>query len=188
MTAEPLRSATYEEYVRLARASETKLEYVNGEVYAMAGGSAEHARLASRLAFLVQRGLGGRPCETFSSDLRIRVAATGRATYPDLAVVCGRTDLDPDDEDAVRNPAVLVEVLSPSTEQGDRTDKWAHYRRIPSLQCYVLVSQHEPRVETYRRDGRRWIYEEFGPGETVTIAGAEVTFEIDELYESALTR
>jgi Uma2 family endonuclease len=186
MTAIPGRKATYAEYLALERSSETKHEYVNGELYAMAGGSPEHARLASKLGQLLRNALAGRPCETFSSDARVRVEATERSAYPDLTIVCGALETSPSDPDAIVNPTVLVEVLSPSTETTDRLEKWAHYRRIPSLQAYVLVAQGEARLETYRRDGRRWIYEEAGPGEVVRIGGIEVDVAIDALYASAL--
>jgi Uma2 family endonuclease len=187
MVALPSRRATYAEYLELEKTSETKHEYVNGEIFAMAGGTIEHGRLASRLAYLLQRSFEGRACETLGSDVRVRIEATGRATYPDLSVVCGEARHGSDDPDALTNPTVLVEVLLVTTETGDRTDKWAHYRRIPSLQCYVLVSQHERRVETFRRDGRRWTYEELGSGETVTVAGVDVTFAVDDLYATALS-
>ena len=184
--ATPLRRASYEEYLALERSSETKHEYVNGEIYAMAGGTPEHGRLASRLARLLGNALAKRPCEVFSSDVRVRVEATGRSTYPDLSVVCSRAVTSAVDADAITNPVVLVEVLSPTTESDDRGDKWAHYRRLPSLECYVLVAQDARSVETYRRDGKRWLYEAFGPGETVHLSGVEVDFAVDELYASAL--
>lgn len=186
MSAVPLRKATYEEYLALERDSETKHEYVNGEIYAMAGGTPEHGRLATKLAQLVRNALAKRPCELYSSDVRVRVEATGRSTYPDLSIVCSKIVPSAEDPDAITNPIVLIEVLSPSTEMDDRGNKWAHYRRIPSLECYVLVSQGERSIETYRREGKRWIYEAFGPGEVASVAGAEVTLAVDELYASAL--
>jgi Uma2 family endonuclease len=186
MLPAPLRKASYEEYLALERGSETKHEYVNGEIYAMAGGTPEHGRLAAKVARLVGNALAKRPCEVFSSDVRIRVEATGRATYPDLSIVCSKIVRSAQDPDAITNPIVLIEVLSPSTEMDDRGNKWAHYRRLPSLECYVLVSQEERSIETYRREGRRWIYESFGPGEVATIAGADATLSVDELYASAL--
>jgi Uma2 family endonuclease len=186
MTAVPSRKATYAEYLALERSSETKHEYVNGELYAMAGGSPEHARLAFELGYLLKAAFGDKPCRVFSSDARVRVEATDRSAYPDLTIVCGALETSPTDPDAIVNPTVLVEVLSPSTETTDRLEKWAHYRRIPSLQAYVLVAQDEARIETYRRDGRRWIYEEAGPGEVVRIGGIEVDVAIDALYASAL--
>ncbi len=186
MSAVPLRKASYEEYLAFERASETKHEYVNGEIDAMAGGTPEHGRLATKVAQLVRNALGKRPRETFSSDVRVRVEAAGRSTYPDLSIVCGRIVPSAVDADAITKPMVIVEVLSPSTETDDRGDEWAHYRRIPSLECYVLVGHEERSIETYRREGRRWIYEAFGPGEVATIAGVEVTVAVDELYASML--
>lgn len=186
--AVPLRRASYEEYLALERASESKHEYVNGEIYAMAGGTPEHGRLATKMAQIIRNALGDRPCEVFSSDVRVRIEATGRSTYPDLSIVCSKLVASVDDADAIANPMVIVEVLSPSTETQDRGDKWAHYRRIPSLACYVLVGHDEKSIETYRRDGRRWVYEAFGAGEVATIAGADVNVAVDELYASALAR
>lgn len=186
MTAVPATKVSYAEYLAEERASETKHEYVNGEIFAMAGGSPEHARLAFDLGFLLKSAFGGRACVVYSSDARVRIEATGRATYPDLTVVCGKLETSADDPDAITNPTVLVEVLSPTTASSDRENKWAHYRRIPGLQAYVLVSQDEPRIESFRRDGARWIYEEAGPGESLRIGGVEVDVSVDALYASAL--
>ncbi len=186
MTALPTTSVSYAEYLALEQASATKHEYVDGHVYAMAGGTPEHARLQSRLTQLIGNALGGRPCEVFSSDLRVRIEATNRTTYPDLTVVCGAIETSGVDPHAIINPTVLVEVLSDGTESADRIEKWAHYRRIPSLRAYVLVSQREQRVETYRRDGTRWIFEEAGPAEALSIGGIDVEVAIDALYASTL--
>jgi len=186
MTAIRATQMTYAEYLQFEEAAETKHEWVNGEVYAMAGGSPEHGRLAAKLTHLLRLALGDRPCETYSSDVRIRIEATRRSAYPDLSIVCGALQTSPADKDAVTNPSVLVEVLSPSTESSDRIEKWAHYRRIPSLQAYVLVSQSEQRIECYRRDGTRWIYEEAGPSETLRIGGIEVDVAVDVLYASTI--
>ena len=109
----------------------------------MAGGTPEHGRLAAALAGELRGKLRGRPCAVFSSDVRIRIAATDRTTYPDLSVVCGKRETAADDPDALVNPIVIVEVLSDSTEADDRGAKFAHYRRLESLREYVLVSQHE---------------------------------------------
>ena len=186
MTAIRATQMTYAEYLAFEEASETKHEYVNGEVYAMAGGSLEHARLAAELIFRLREKFGPDGCRVFGSDLRLRVEATKRSAYPDVTVVCGDPEMSLVDADAVTNPTVLIEVLSPSTETTDRIEKWAHYRRIPSLRAYVLVSQSEQRIEAYRRDGARWIYEEAGPGETLRIGGIEVDVAVDALYASAV--
>jgi len=186
MSALPVETMTYAAYLALERGSEIKHEFVDGHVYAMSGGTPEHARLAIDLAYLLKRGLEGRPCRVFSSDLRVRIEATRRATYPDLTVVCGPVDTSPDDPDAVTNPTVLVEVISETSERTDRIEKWAHYRRIPSLAAYVLVSQDEPRIESYRRDGTRWIFEEAAPGQELVIGGVELAVAVDALYAGAL--
>ena len=186
MTAIRATQMSYAEYLKFEEASETKHEYVNGEVYAMAGGSLEHARLASELIFLLREKFGPDGCRVFGSDLRLRVEATKRSAYPDVTIVCDDPETSALDRAAVTNPTVLIEVLSPSTESTDRIEKWAHYRRIPSLQAYVLVSQTEQRIEAYRRDGTRWIYEEAGPSETLRIGGLEVDVAVDSLYANAL--
>jgi Uma2 family endonuclease len=177
---------TYEEYLALERAAETKHEYVNGDVYAMAGGTPEHARLRGRVIHLLTVALGQRPCAPFSSDLRVRVVETRRSTYPDVSVVCGRLETAPDDPEAATNPRVIVEVLSANTEADDRGDKWAHYQRIASLQEYVLVSQDTCRVEVFRREGLRWSYENIDPGAELRLASIEVSIAVSDIYANPL--
>ncbi len=174
--------ATYAEYVALANDSDVKYEYVAGEVVAMAGGSVTHARLISRLSSLLDRALDGKPCIVLPSDLRVRIRAADRATYPDIFVVCGEPERDPDDDHAVVNPTAIIEVLSDSTHQSDRTDKFAAYRRLTSLREYVLVSQRERRIEVYRREGRRWYLEESGAGERIRLESLGVELTLDEAY------
>ena len=176
---------TYAEYVAFDGAADARHEYVNGRVYAMAGGSPEHARLAVAVSGDLRVALRGKPCVPFSSDLRVRVAATGRATYPDVTFVCGK--LERDTGDAVTNPTVIVEVLSDSTEGEDRGDKWAHYQRIPSLREYVLVSQKAARVEVFSRDATQpelWHYRDHGSGARAAIESLGVVLEVDALYEN----
>lgn len=185
--AEPAgRRASYAEYLALEAASETKLEYVSGKVLAMAGGSVEHGRLVSRLTVLVSAALGGRPCVVLPADVRVRIRVADRATYPDLHVVCGEVERDPEDDHAVVNPTVVIEVLSESTAESDRGDKFADYRRLRSLREYVLVSQRERRVDVYRRDGRRWVLDEHLRGEQVKLESIDVTVAIDDLYVDGL--
>jgi Uma2 family endonuclease len=177
---------SHAEYLKLERAAETKHEYVNGQVYAMAGGSPEHARLAARLTGQLLASLGSRPCEVFSADLRVRVLATGRSTYPDVTVICGQIERAPDDEQAATNPMLIAEVLSDSTEIQDRGEKWRHYQRIPSLRIYVLVSQTEPRIELYRRAGDVWEYHAADLGERLLLDEQGLAIDVDALYRSNL--
>lgn len=177
---------TYAEYLAFERTAETKHEYVNGEVYAMSGGTPEHARLAANLIRQLGNALASRPCAVFTSDARVYVRATGRSTYPDLSVVCGPIERDPKDPDAITNPTVVVEVLSPTSEASDRGDKFAHYRRMPSLQEYVLVGQDAQRIEVFRRAGEGWMYFEAGPGARVELTSLGVGIDVDAVYRDPL--
>jgi Uma2 family endonuclease len=184
--AELVGPMSYAEYLAFEREAETKHEYVNGQVYAMAGGSTEHARLAARLGALLLQALTRRPCELFNADLRVRNLETGRSTYPDVTMICGRIERAPDDPHAATNPMLIAEVLSEGTESLDRGDKWRHYQRIASLQTYVLVSQAEPRVEVYRRAGNVWQYQAAGPGEQLLLDDQGLCIDVDALFRSNL--
>lgn len=186
MAAEPIARTSYQDYLAQERTASIKHEYVAGMVLAMAGGSPEHARLAGSLARLLGNAVDGRPCAVFSSDLRVRIAQTDRATYPDLTVVCGRRETAPDDDDAIINPTVLVEVLSDSTEADDRGEKFAHYRRLASLREYVLVARKTQRIEVYRRDADRWLLTEHGPGTSFELPSIEARIAVDDVYRDPL--
>lgn len=156
---------SFAEYLALERVSETKHEFDAGEILAMAGGTARHSALAVNIAF-APRGTRPDGCTVFQSDMRVRVVATGRAAYPDVSMVCGPIEYDPEDSarTTITNPALIIEVLSVTTEERDRGNKWMHYQRIPSLREYVLVSQ-EPRIEVYRRmPSGTWEYFEVREG------------------------
>ena len=142
---------SFAEYLSLEAASNVKHEFLDGQIYGMAGGTPEHAALAAALGGLLFARLQGGPCRSYGADLRVRVLATGLATYPDLTVVCGRLERDPDDENAVVNPTLLVEIPSPSTAQYDRGDKFEHYKRIPSLREYVVVAQDRRELEIWTK-------------------------------------
>lgn len=187
VAAEPIGAMSYPEYLAFEAGAQTKHEYVNGEVYAMAGGSPEHARLAARLMGQLLQGLTDRPCEAFSSDLRVRITATGRSTYPDVTVVCGRLERAPDDDQAVTNPMLIAEVLSEGTEPQDRGEKWRHYQHLESLQTYVLVSQSEPRIEVFRRADEAWRYQAAGPGQRIALDDRGLVLDVDALYRSGLS-
>ena len=175
---------TFAEYLGLERGSPVKHEFLDGRTWAMAGGTIEHAQLAANVIRELGAQLRGRGCRVFTSDLRVRVAATGLATYPDVTVVCGSIEADAEDDNTVRNPIVLVEVLSDSTEAYDRSEKFAHYRRIPSLRAYVLVSQTEARIEVYgRNDDGSWTLHEARPPNAAIIAAVDCRVEVAAVYE-----
>lgn len=138
---------SYAEYVAAEEGAETKHEYRNGEIVAMSRGSLEHSLLAGHTSFLLQTARAHRPCLVFNADARTRIPATGLGTYPDLAVICGRIETDPEDPNTLNNPCLLVEVLSPSTEAWDRGEKFKHYRSLPSLSEYLLDALRAQRAE-----------------------------------------
>ena len=173
---------SYAEYLAYERDSERKHEFDDGEIIAMAGGSRRHNALALRIgaALDAARKPG---CVAFQSDQRIRVLATGRATYPDVSMVCGPIEGDPADPSSstITNPTLLVEVLSPTTEPYDRGDKWQQYQLIPSLHEYLLVSQEESRVERYRRlPSGAWEYVDVTAGTIALASGAVI--DLARLY------
>jgi Uma2 family endonuclease len=156
-TAAVRPNLSQEEYLALERKAESKSEYHDGCVYAMAGASKEHNRIAADfLTALNNRTLGG-PCEVFGSDMRVLISRTGLYTYPAILGVCGELQVLDGEADTALNPALIVEVLSPSTEGYDRGKKFGHYRQLPSLREYVLVSQDRILVEKFERDGDLWI-------------------------------
>jgi Uma2 family endonuclease len=173
---------SYDEYLAYERDSELKHEYDDGEIIAMAGGSRRHNALASRISAALESARR-EGCTAFQSDQRIRVLATGRATYPDASLVCGPIEGDPRDPagPTITNPILIVEVLSPTTEHVDRGNKWQSYQLIPSLQEYVLVSQSEPRVEWYRRlPSGGWEYHDVTEGSVELPSG--VRLDLTRLY------
>jgi len=178
---------TYAEYMVFEEKAETKHEFLDGEVFAMAGGTLEHSALAVAFGIELGKALAGRPCRVFSSDARVRIRATGLTTYPDLSVVCGKLEKDSEDDCAIVNPVLIVEVLSDSTEARDRGEKWAHYRHLPSLREYVLVSQRQPRIEVFRRnDAGRWELFESEAGGRCELASLGCSVGVDEVYRDPL--
>jgi Uma2 family endonuclease len=185
---------SYAEYLALEEKSLTKHEWLDGvvcdmEALGMAGGTPDHAGLAATVTTLLGQQLRGKLCRAFSSDLKVRVLATGLSTYPDMSVVCGRLETAaPDDANAVINPTLLVEVLSDSSEAYDRGEKFAHYRRIPSLREYVLISHRKRRIEVWRKNERgRWeLGQEAGDGEEAELASIQCSLPVDEVYADPL--
>ncbi len=173
---QPRHRYTYDEYLAFERDSELKHEYDDGDIFAMAGGSRRHNALASRISAALE-GARRPGCVAFQSDQKVRILATGRATYPDASMVCGSIEGDPADPSGatITNPTLIVEVLSPSTEEADRGHKWLQYQLIPSLQEYVLVSQAQPRIERYRRlASGGWEYRDETEGIVQLSTGAKI--------------
>jgi Uma2 family endonuclease len=175
---------TYEQYLTLEEGSSVRHEYLDGEIYAMAGGTPGHAVLAATVIRLLWPLPAG--CRAATSDLRVRIPSTGLSTYPDVAVICGRTERAADDRLAVVNPVLLVEVTSESTEDYDRGDKLRHYQDLPSVQEVLFVSHREPRLTLHRRADTGWVVVDAHEGQTVTLAGLPVSLAVDDVYRDGL--
>ncbi len=156
------RKITETQYLAMERASETKSEYFDGEVFAMAGTSRRHGILAGNAFAALHPQVRQQRCDIFQNDMRVKVAATGLYTYPDVVVACGGGQYEDTDVDTLLNPTIIIEVLSKSTMAYDRGEKFQQYRKLPSLGDYILVSQDRRLIEHYSRqpDGR-WLLSEY---------------------------
>lgn len=173
-----------EEYLEGEKVAAERHVFVNGEVVAMTGATKTHNRLTKRLARLFDDRLSGGPCEAFSTDVKVRITtlADDRFYYPDLHVECA--PFTPDAYYSER-PVLILEVLSESTERGDRSDKFYTYRRLPSLMEYVLVAQDAYRVEVYRR-ASDWDLEVYGKGQCFRLAAIDGELSVDDIYQGIL--
>lgn len=177
---------TFREYLAHEAASNTKHEYLDGQIYAMAGGTPEHSALIASVTTHLSNSVRGGTCRVHMADLRIRVAETGLATYPDVTVVCGPWERDPDDVHTIVNPTVIVEVLSPSTEAYDRGEKLEHYKRIPTLRACLLVAHDRREIEIWSRtDSGPWTRALTTPGATVVVDALNARLDVDTVYEDA---
>lgn len=180
---------TFEEYLQLEEISEVKHEFLEGQVWAMAGGSPEHAAIIGNVTTLLNLQLRGQRCRVYTTELRVRAKVTGLGTYPDITVVCGRLERDPEDRSGhtVINPRVLVEVLSPSTEAYDRGEKLTHYQTIPSVDEIVLVAQDRHEIEVIRREaGGTWSRHIARAGEAARLASVSCDLLLAEVDRDPL--
>jgi Uma2 family endonuclease len=180
---------TFDEYLVLEQDSGIKHEFLGGQVWAMSGGTPEHAAVTANVTTLLSNALRNQACRTYSSDLRMRVQATGLGTYPDVTVICGHLELDPEDpkKHTAINPRVLVEVLSPSTEDYDRGEKLGHYKKIPTVAEVVLVAHDRQEVEIVRREADgSWSREIARAGEVARLASIGCELPVAEIYRDPL--
>jgi Uma2 family endonuclease len=185
------RHYTADEYLELEEAALERHEYLDGRIYAMSGGTEKHARLCVNVKGQLYVQLRGRPCRVYGENLLVRVEKTGLHTYPDASALCGEPRLAgrtlAGKQDLILlNPSVLVEVLSPSTEAYDRGEKFDHYRLIPSLREYVLVSQDWMHVERFSRtaEGVEWVYADArGPEGEMALPSIGCVLALRDVYE-----
>jgi Uma2 family endonuclease len=183
MASLPTPPLTEDEYLRLEREAETKSEFHDGQMFAMAGGSLNHSLLSNSIGALL---LGQVPpgCRVFNAYLRIRIPSARTYTYADCSVICGEPQFSSDQQDNVLNPLLIVEVLSPSTEAYDRGKKFELDRTLGSFREYLIVHQDRRRVEHYsRQDDGSWLLREYsGDGGSVTIGRLGVAVSLADLY------
>jgi Uma2 family endonuclease len=185
--AHPIRLHRYsfEEYLAVEEVARVRHEFLDGEIYAMAGGTPEHAALGAAATAMLGAALRGGPCRVYSSDLRVRILQTGLATYPDVTVICGRSERDPQSPTHVVNPTLIVEVLSDGTEDYDRGEKLEHYKRVPSLGAVMLVDHRQRRIELWTRVAAGFVTQVYGPGQTLELQCIGCSLAVDELYDFA---
>jgi len=175
------------EYLALERSALFKSEFHDGQIYAMTGASRKHNLVTVNIARELSAQLKKRPCEAYINDMRVKAAEARSYHYPDIAVVCGSPQFEDAHVDTLLNPTVLIEVLSPSTEAYDRGGKFAHYRKIASLNEYLLVTQDQPIIERYQRQGDVWILSEAeGLDASVSLESIGCILSLREVYDKVL--
>jgi Uma2 family endonuclease len=176
---------TSEEYFAWEEQQQVRHEYIDGEVYAMSGGTIAHSEIASNFNRLLGNHLRGSGCKTLNSDARVNIVESTDYVYPDVSVTCD--DRDKTTTQYITYPCLIVEVLSPATEAYDRGDKFFLYRRSSSLQDYVLVSTNKVAIDIYHKDDRgEWIITNYRSGNSIELKSIELTFQIEDIYEGII--
>jgi Uma2 family endonuclease len=179
------RLFTPEEYLAVERIADTKSEYLEGMIYAMVGASSAHNIITFNLAGLLWTQLKRNSCHGFSNDMKVQTSDEGLYAYPDLTIACGKPRFRDEKNDVLLNPKIIIEVLSPSTEDYDRGKKFALYKRIESLTDYLLIAQDRAHIEHHRKneDGDWLERDAFGLSASVNIASIECSLPLAEVYD-----
>jgi Uma2 family endonuclease len=177
---------TYAQYVALEKISDIKHEFLDGEIYAMAGGSEDHSALAAEVLRALGNAVGDRPCRVHTSDMRIYVESIGLATFPDASVICGPLQQHGASPDATAlNPIILLEVTSDSSEEYDTGEKLEIYTTIPTLNEYIVVSHRERRITVHRREADRWVMRSAITGGMIRVETLAVDLIVDLIYRNS---
>jgi len=174
-----------QQYLAIERDAKEKHEYLNGEIFALAGASERHNLITGNLFASIHAQTKGTPCKVYSSDMRIKVSGTGLYTYPDVVALCGEAHFDDEQRDTLLNPNLIIEVISKSTEGYDRGEKFAHYRRIESLAEYLLISQDQYRIEQYvRQPDNQWLMSEVANlEESIELPSIKCKLLLSDVYD-----
>ena len=174
-----------EEYLEMENAADEKHEYYKGEIFAMSGAKVSHVIISDNILTVLKQKLKGKSCKPFGSDLRIHIEANTLFTYPDISIICGEIITLNNDDYNVLNPTVIIEVLSKSTKNYDRGEKFKLYRDIAALKEYILVDSESMHIEIFRLNKNdHWELEEYNsPADTVTIKAINETIFLSEIYD-----
>lgn len=180
MTSQRSTWMSFDDYLATEEVSETKHEYDDGTLTAMAGAGDPHVTVTTNLVAAIRPHVRGTPCRVYSTDMKLRPTQT-KGYYPDVFVTC-------DDRDRANTlvklyPTLVIEVLSDGTERRDRGVKWRAYRRCETLREYVLIAQDQQSVEVYHRDGDVWVLQTYGPDEYVDLASIDLRLPMAAIYE-----
>ncbi|MDE2821627.1 MAG: Uma2 family endonuclease [Chloroflexota bacterium] len=171
-----------QEYLAWEAENEIKHEYIDGEVYAMSGGTSKHSRVAANTTIAIGRQLGSSICAVHTSDMKVKVDET-RYVYPDLSAVCGKEQFEDDSETTFLNPILVVEVTSPSSIERDRIAKRDFYREVPSIQAYLVIDQHRVCAELYTRADVRWLLQVYtDPDDVIPLEILNCELPLAEVY------
>lgn len=183
-TPATVKPFSVEEYLEMERASNVKHEFYQGEIFAMSGASFPHNRIQMNFTRRTGNFLEGKGCDVFGSDLRVHIPSNGLFTYPDALIVCGEPQLVQDGLDSLLNPSVIVEVLSKSTQNYDRGDKFALYRAIPSLKEYILIASEFLGVEHFaKQENGTWLLKEYKSiDDVLPMKTVDFMLPLSELY------
>lgn len=184
MTTRPDLRLTAEEYLRIERAAEWKSEYIDGEMFAMAGASPRHVLITGNLVAELNVRLRQGPCTVYPTDLRVATDKRRHYTYPDVVVACEPLQFVDEHRDTITNPTLIAEVLSESTEKYDRGAKFERYRSVPTPAEYLLVSQERVHIELYaRQPDEGWVLREWNdPGAEIELASLQCRLKVGEVY------
>lgn len=185
MFAKQSHSYTPAEYLALEEKAEYKSEYFQGKIVAMAGASLNHSRIVRNLSALLNQAFAAKPCEVFTTDVRLWIEKRNFFTYPDVIVVCDEPQFFKDRTDTITNPQIIIEVLSKSTAEYDRSDKFHAYWTLDSFAEYVLVDQYRVQVEYFRRvSGKQWELQVFTRlDESLSLKSIEVKLPLEQIYQ-----
>lgn len=183
--SQPTEKMTIEEYLEWEPQQDIRYEYVNGEVFAMTGGTIPHNDIALNLYTALRPHLRSRGCRANVSDVKVQVSPKSPYYYPDVIVSCDSQDLNA--RKFIQNPTLIAEVLSSGTSAKDRGEKFTYYLTIPTLQEYILIDSEKISVERYSRgEGRMWLYYPYQAGDIITLSSIEFSCPIELLYESVV--